>query len=336
MFQDTKKLLHRLVEQQHVPGVSYAILTEEQQESDSFGLKTWQPEETPLVKSDSHIYDIASLTKVIGTATRLVQLHEQNLFEWSDPVARYLPDFNYPEITLLDLVTHSSGLQKNIPGFPIEQPEDVRRYVFSAEPVCPRNEVVEYSDINFLLLGYIIEELEDQPFETQIRANILLPLEMNSSSFYAANPAYTIPIELTEKRGLINGIVHDHKAYIALGNTGHAGLFAPLSDLMKYAHALLFQDGAPLFQSHSLAALSHNYTKNLNRDRGIGFDLRKSSDHYALYHTGFTGTFIVLDTEKKAGLIVLTNRIHPTRNNQPFLEAREHIVDTFIAEIYKK
>lgn len=333
MFEQTTNLLHQLVHEKTVPGVSFAILTPQSTQTSVLGDKTWVPEKSPLLSSASNLYDLASLTKVLATTIRLVQLHEKALFDWKDEVVQYLPNFKHETITILDLVTHASGLPKSIPHFVIEKPSDVMRYVYSAEQVKPAKEFVEYSDINFLLLGYLIEALVPEPFEKQIEQHVLTPLGTKQTSFYSADPKSSVPTELSDKRGLITGIVHDHKAFIAGGNTGHAGLFAPLEDLLLFADAFLFDGGAPLFSRQSLDAIRENYTPNLNRDRGIGFDLRKAQDHFALYHTGFTGTFIVLDPVTQHGLIVLSNRIHPTRNNPLFLEKREEIVDTFLREM---
>ncbi len=333
MFKQTTNLLHQLVHEKTVPGVSFAILTPQSTQTAVLGDKTWVPEKTPLLPSTSNLYDLASLTKVLATTIRLVQLHEKALFNWNDTLSNYLPRFKHETITILDLVTHTSGLPKSIPHFVIEKPSDVKRYVYSAEQVKPAKEFVEYSDINFLLLGYLIEALIQEPFEKQIEQNILKPLGTKQTSFYSADPESSVPTELSDKRGLITGIVHDHKAFIAGGNTGHAGLFSSLDDLLLFAEAFLFKDGAPLFSRQSLDAIRENYTPSLNRDRGIGFDLRKIQDHFALYHTGFTGTFIVLDPLTQHGLVVLSNRIHPTRNNPLFLEKREEIVDTFLMEV---
>ncbi|WP_439442806.1 serine hydrolase domain-containing protein [Listeria aquatica] len=333
MFEQTTTLLHNLVSEKTVPGVSFAILTPTETRTSVFGDKAWLPEKTPLLATSSNLYDLASLTKVLATTIRLVQLHEKALFDWNDAVINYLPDFKYETITILDLITHASGLPKSLPGFVIEEPDDVRAYVYSAKQIKPAKTFVEYSDLNFLLLGYLIEALVPENFEAQIEKNILSPLGARQTCFYSADPKKAVPTELTDKRGLITGIVHDHKAFIAHGNTGHAGLFAPLEDLLLFANAFLFDGGAPLFSKQSLASIQKNYTSQLNRDRGIGFDLRKIRDHFALYHTGFTGTFLVLDPVTQHGLVVLSNRIHPTRNNPLFLEKREEIVDTFLTEI---
>lgn len=333
MFPKTKKQIDELVRKAVVTGASYQFLTKDAVHSYTLGFKQTEPFTAPLLPSEKNIYDIASLTKVVATTTRLLQLVEEGKLALEDPVSKFLPDYHTPDLTLLDLATHRSGLPKNIPGFKIETPEDIQAYITAARPVALNRTIVDYSDLNFILLGQIIEVAGQKPFQSQITDAILKPLQMEDTTFYQADKAHSVPTEVTEKRGVITGVVHDHKAYIAGENIGHAGLFSTLADLSRFASALLFQEGAPILTAESLKLIAQNYTPQLNRDRGIGYDLKRNNNHYALYHTGFTGTFMVLDIPKQKGLIVLTNRIHPTRNNPVFLEEREKIVDTFLKEI---
>ncbi|WP_088815104.1 MULTISPECIES: serine hydrolase [Listeria] len=332
MFPLTKMRIENLVDSGTVPGASFQFLTQEATQSFTRGLKQISPSKKPLLSFEKNIYDIASLTKVVATTTRVMQLVESGKLALTDSLGTFLPDYHTPDLTLLDCLTHRTGLPKNIPGFPIETPSDIDAYISAARPVAKNRTIVDYSDLNFLLLGKVIEVACEKPFEAQVTDAILRPLHMEDTTFFTADKAHSVPTEVTEKRGVISGTVHDHKAFIAGGNTGHAGLFSTLDDLRRFASALLFDDGAPILTRESLARIQENYTQDLNRDRGIGYDLKPNGDHYALYHTGFTGTFIVLDIVQKKGLIVLTNRIHPSRNNSAFLEEREQIVTTFLNE----
>ncbi|MBC1319279.1 beta-lactamase family protein [Listeria welshimeri] len=332
MFYKTKHALDRLVQNGSTPGISYQIKTKDTEENNIMGLKSVFPEAEILPRSIENIYDIASLTKVIATTTRILQLVEQQQLQLEDPVQSYLSDFRFDDVTILHLLTHSSGLAQNIPNFLMETKEDVKRYVYATPQISPSGTNVTYADANFLLLGYLINQL-DGNYEQSIQKNILEPLQMTHSSFHPINKNQVIPTELDQKRGLIQGEVHDFKAWIAKSNTGHAGLFSTLADLSKFRDALILQNGSPILSEKTVQLMQTNHTPGLNRTRGLGWDLHGDS---VLYHTGFTGTFMVLDLKHQASLIVLSNRVHPSRANPNFVLKRESIVDVFLEEVTAK
>ncbi|MBC1378998.1 serine hydrolase domain-containing protein [Listeria innocua] len=329
MFYKTKQLLDQLVQNGSTPGISYQIKTNNLEENRIMGLKSVFPEAQILPRTTDNIYDIASLTKVIATTTRVLQLIEQKHFQLEDSVQAYLPDFKYENVTILHLLTHSSGLAQNIPNYKMDASEDVRSYVFATPQVNAPGTQVTYADANFLLLGYLISKF-DGNYEQSIQKNILEPLQMSQTSFHPTDKSQVIPTELDQTRGLIQGDVHDFKAWTAKSGTGHAGLFSTLADLSKFRDALILQNGAPILTEKTLQIMQINHTPGLNRTRGLGWDLRGES---VLYHTGFTGTFMVLDLQNKASLIVLSNRVHPSRANPNFVLKRDSIVDTFLEEV---
>ncbi|WP_430533984.1 serine hydrolase domain-containing protein [Listeria rocourtiae] len=322
-------MLKKLVSDGIVPGISYAIITPHRTKQHVIGMKQLLPEKV-ILEPDA-VYDIASLTKVIATTTLILQQIESGNLELSDKVQGFLPDFRYSEVTILHLLTHSSGLAKNIPAYTIESKEDVYQYCMATPQMTPAGTDVTYADANFLLLGYIIEQLGDD-IETQVTRNILTPLGLENTSYHPDSPHTCVPTEDHPSRGLITGIVHDFKAWQMDGISGHAGLFSNLPDLIRYTKALL-HDGAPILTEESIIRIAKNYTPNLNRSRGLGWDLVPSGDHFAIYHTGFTGTFMVIDLFHKNALIVLTNRVHPSRDNTIFLERRDQIVAQFMQDL---
>ncbi|EUJ52384.1 serine hydrolase domain-containing protein [Paenilisteria rocourtiae] len=322
-------MLKKLVSDGIVPGISYAIITPHRTKQHVIGMKQFFPEKV-ILEPDA-VYDIASLTKVIATTTLILQQIESGNLQLSDKVQDFLPDFRYSEVTILHLLTHSSGLAKNIPAYTIESKEDVYQYCIATPQITPAGTDVTYADANFLLLGYIIEQLGDD-IETQVTRNILMPLGLENTSYHPNSPHTCVPTEDHPNRGLITGIVHDFKAWQMDGIAGHAGLFSNLPDLIRYTKALL-HDGAPILKEESIIRIAKNYTPNLNRSRGLGWDLVPSGDHFAIYHTGFTGTFMVIDLSKKTALIALTNRVHPSRDNTIFLERRDQIVAQFMQDL---
>lgn len=321
--------LKKLVTDGIVPGISYAIITPHRTKQHVIGMKQLIPEKV-MLEPDA-VYDIASLTKVIATTTLVLQHIEAGRLHLSDKVRDFLPDFRYPEVTVLHLLTHSSGLAKNIPAYTIASKEDVYRYCIATPQANPAGTDVTYADANFLLLGYIVEQLGGD-LEAQVTRNILTPLALQNTSYHPASPESCVPTEAHPDRGVITGTVHDFKAWQMDGVAGHAGLFSNLSDLIHYTKALL-HDGEPILRNESITKIAKNYTPDLNRSRGLGWDLVPSTDHFAMYHTGFTGTFIVIDLQHKTALIVLTNRVHPSRDNAIFLERRDEIVEQFMQDL---
>ena len=160
--------------------------------------------------------------------------------------------------------------------------------------------------MNYLYLGWIIERIYNQPVQKVIAEQVLKPLNMPTATFNP-HPANCVPTEVQEKRGLIRGETHDPKGYILGESCGCAGLFASLKDLEIFSHA-----------PHS---------------RSLGWKLFHAKDHHLLIsHTGFTGTWMVLDRQTDQGFIVLTNRVHPSAKNQEFLAARDQLFAIYLTE----
>lgn len=154
------------------------------------------------------------------------------------------------------------------------------------------------------------------------------------NSTFAPPKQQCVPTELTATRGLIQGEVHDPKAFILGKHCGSAGLFSNLADLIKFAKWMLAPQTIPgILTPETVAMLYADHTPTHDLGRSLGWDLRYDrSKTPCLYHTGFTGTFMLLDQKGKNALIVLTNRVHPRADNEAFLEWRDKIVATYLAE----
>ncbi|WP_369385370.1 serine hydrolase [Holzapfeliella floricola] len=162
---------------------------------------------------------------------------------------------------------------------------------------------------------------------------VIEPLKMNYTSF---NPTKekAVPTNYIPGEGLLQGVVHDPKARILQERCGSSGLFSPLYDLTKFMKYFTGVVSNPLLSNQTINLLFNSKTAKYLKSRSYGWDLLEDpTQHYSLlYHTGFTGTFMIIDRRKQTGLVVLTNRVHPTSNNQAFLTAREAIIDTFLKE----
>lgn len=298
------------------------------------------------------IYDVASLTKAIVTTTAAMMLFEHGRLDLDAPVARYLPEFAAPagrdpdaawraRVTIRTLLLHDSGLPAHCDFFiGAKGKGGILARVF-AEPLVREPETqIEYSDLGFILLGEIIKRLTGESLDEFARKNIFAPLGMNSSMF---NPprglrALIAPTQndTAYRMRLLRGEVDDENAWAMGGVAGHAGLFSTAGDIAIFAQMML--NGGIYAHRRVLArATIERFTKR--HDLGdsayaLGWDVpteRSSSGiHFsrASYgHLGATGTSLWIDPDRKAFVILLTNRVHPTRANKRIKQVRPVLHD---------
>lgn len=331
MNEKTAALLHRLVDQKIVPGVSYAMICQDDIQIEVFGNKQLVPTVKPL--EEGALYDLASLTKVIGTTTVILQLLEAKKLRLDDRVAKYLPRFTDQRVTLRHLLTHTSALSGYIKNRDQLPPAELMAALYTLKPAAWLEKKVVYADIGLILLGQIIEAFYHRPVQAVITTEVLRPLGMKASTF-TPEKKQCVPTELTATRGLIQGEVHDPKAFILGEHCGSAGLFSNLADLVKFAKWMLAPQTIPgVLAPETVAMLYADHTPTHDLGRSLGWDLRYDRNNTpCLYHTGFTGTFMLLDQKGKNALIVLSNRVHPSADNEVFLEWRDKIIATYLAE----
>ena len=261
-------------------------------------------------------YDMASLSKVMGTTTRVLQIAAEGRLSLESPVVALLPEFPYPDsgITVADLLLHCSGLPAEIRNKEEWTKETITELLYQTKPEFLPGEKFVYSDVGFIWLGKIIETLDQMSLEDSFQKYIFRPCGMKHTSFYPGQ-AVCVPTEYTPKRGWICGEVHDRKGYL-LGPCGSAGLFSTLEDTMRFTD-LYLRESEMLFPRVWFESMKtrgcHGRTWGWSQEYGPG----------TLYHTGFTGTSMLIDWNRRVGMILLTNRIHPTRENTRFLEQRK-------------
>lgn len=271
-------------------------------------------------------YDLASLTKVIGTTTRILQLVEKGVISLSTPVKEILNRFSYGDVTVEHLLLHSSGLSAEIRNKESWDRENLLEYLYTTPREREAGEGFLYSDVGFILLGKIIENLDETTLEETFREHIFNPLGMMDTSYLVQESRERcIPTECTEQRGCICGEVHDSKAHL-LGQCGSAGLFSTLEDVVKFVKAYL-EHSRLLFGEETFEKLC----STIKFERTLGWSKEYGRD--TLYHTGFTGTSILMDLKGRKGFVLLTNRIHPSRNNEEFLRKRKKMNEIYIRKI---
>ena len=331
MYPQTQQLLHDLVTQKIVPGISYALINRSEVLTQTFGWRELVPQRQQLTPGLQ--YDLASLTKVIGTTTVILQLVEAKRLALTDTVQRFLPEFQDERVQLWHLLTHTSGIAGFIPNRDQLPTAELKAALLKLPVTSTFERKVVYTDIGLLYLGWIIETIYQQPVQQVITEQVLQPLRLHDATF-TPDPARCVPTN-TRYGQLLQGIVHDPKARVLGEHCGSAGLFASLTDLQQFAQWYLGQrpDLPQLISRAFIKKLYADHTRH-QLGRSLGWDLRyPRQGQPLLYHTGYTGTMLMLDDELQQGLIVLTNRVHPHEQNSAFLDWREKIAQQFIAEL---
>lgn len=302
----------------------------------AYGFRAVQPTPEPMTLET--VFDLASLTKGIATATSVMILVEEGKLRLSDKVVQYLPEFarhGKDQITLRHLLTHTSGLR---PSLDLRSDwsgadEAVERAADELPHSAPGERFV-YSDIGYIILGDIVARVATQPLQTFVQQRILDPTRMRSAGFTPMKAQHPLiaPTQFCTAYGwpcdgpnqiLLRGIVHDPTARRMGGVAGHAGLFGSAEDLSRYARMLLRGgelDGQRVLSPAGVTRMTSTATPpTLPVQRGLGWDIDSgySANRGDLYpigsfgHTGFTGTSIWIDPLTRSYVVLLTNRVHP-------------------------
>lgn len=294
-----------------------------------YGHFTWKP--TSLVPTpDSTIWDIASITKVVGTASAAMRLIDAGRLSLDAPVSRYLPRFSggaKDRVTIRMLLDHTSGLRAYAPLFKQARNRESAITLLYAEPVVrtPGASPV-YSDLNAIVLGLVIESVSGMPLEQFVAREVFGPLEMTQTTYRppASVARRTVPTALWRGHP-IQGRVNDPNADVLGGAAGHAGIFSSGMDLARYAQAWLRNGAGPKGQWVSPAIIHSFLQRGANSGpRLLGWDTpehggKEPSIYGSLIsdagygHTGFTGTEIWIDPARDLFLVFLTNRTFDPR-----------------------
>ena len=332
-YQATIKQLNAMVDDGVVPGMTYLIFDGRREWTATRGWAALKPSREKL--RPGMVYDLASLTKVVGTVPVVAMLLQEGRLHLDDPVQQYLPEFGDPRPTIRNLLTHTSGIHGYI-SHRNELPADQLVTAFLTQQTVDStlNRQIRYADVNYLYLGWIVERVCGQPVQEVITQRVLKPLGMTTATFNP-NPADAVPTELQTKRGLIRGQVHDPKGYILGARCGCAGLFAGLSDLATFSRQLIENRLGGLLNTELVDAMFVDQTRIPGpHSRSLGWKLLhdRGDGHLLISHTGFTGTWLILDRQTDQGFIVLSNRVHPTAANQEYLDRRDQLYATYLRE----
>ena len=288
-----------------------------------YGHFTWSPA-SPVPSPDSTLWDIASITKVVGTTSAAMRLVEAGRLRLDAPVQEYLPRFNgrqRAEITVRMLLDHTSGLRAYVPFFKQARSRDAAiSLLYAEQPLRRPGEKAVYSDLNAILLGLVLENVSGMPLEQLVAREVFVPLELHGSSYRLSGAARRRAVPTAIWRGQpVQGQVNDPNAALFGGVAGHAGIFSTGMDLARYAQVWLRHGTGPRGQWVSPATIRQFLTRSPNSGpRLLGWDTPElDGEHPSLFgtlispsaygHTGFTGTELWVDPAHDLFLVFLTN-----------------------------
>ena len=289
----------------------------------AYGYRALEPRREAMTLDT--VFDLASLTKVIATTTAVMQLFEEGKVRMNDPVAKYLPEFaqnGKEDITIRQLMTHYSGMAPDLDlTTPWEGKNTAYQLAFVEPPETTPGSGFVYSDINFMMLGAVVEKVSGETLDMYATKHIFTPLKMTRTRFVppASWRPKIAPTQYDENERMLRGVVHDPTARRMGGVAGHAGLFSTADDLAKFAQALLNGGGGILSAVTVEKMTSPEQPPQAPVLRGFGWDIDSpfSSNRGDLLpvgsfgHTGFTGTSMWIDPTTQTYIILLTNAVHP-------------------------
>lgn len=303
----------------------------------------------PTTPSASTLWDLASLTKVIGTTSAMVQLVGSGRVLLDTPVVRYLPEWTArgaDQITVRQLLSHNAGLPAWRAFYKeAETAEEATRQLFATSPDTLPGTRFLYSDLGFILLGKLVERVSGERLQDYDGRHVFAPLGMTETAYLPASRLLPriAPTEVDPwRRRQVRGEVHDENAVRFGGVSGHAGLFSTGRDLTRFARMYLNWgqlDGVRVFDSTTVATFIAVQNPAISQ-RALGWETPTGGNSAgrrmsptAFGHTGFTGTSLWMDPSRGVFVLLLTNRVNPTRENRKIGGVRMALADAVVGAL---
>ena len=310
------------------------------------GALDWKPSPPPDART---LWDLASLTKVVGMTSAVMQLVDAGRIDLDAPAQRYLPEWtgaNKERVTIRHLLTHSSGLPAWRPLYKESSSAESAVAVVIATDLdtLPASRMV-YSDLGAILLGKVVERVSGEALDAYLARRVFGPLGMRDTRYRppVSERERIAPTEYDPWRQRhIRGEVHDENAFALGGVSGHAGLFSTARDLARFARMYLnggTLDGARILSRETIERFTAVQNASLSH-RALGWETPNGSNSAgrrmssrAFGHTGFTGTSIWMDPANDVFVVLLTNRVNPTRQNPRIGAVRIALADAVLAAL---
>lgn len=311
----------------------------------AYGTYTYEKNAEPMPRNA--VFDLASVTKVIGTTSAAMLLHDKGLLDLDAHVTEYLPELNNhgkDKIKIRNLLLHNAGFVPYVSYYKkVKTGKEVIDDIMNSELKYETGTKFVYSDHGMIVLQKVIERITGKPIDEFLKEELFAPLNMNNTFYNPPDSVLyrTVPTEVDDYWRMITlrGKVHDENAYLLGGVAGHAGMFSTAADIAKVLQTLLnggVYDGKRFFDEETVDDWT---TKQSNQStRGLGWDTKSetrssSGTKFSINsfgHTGYTGTSVWVDKEKDLFVIFLTNRVHPTRDNRKIVYVRPVLHDAIV------
>jgi len=276
----------------------------------------------PVPAGADTLFDLASLTKVIVTTPLVLLLQQRKAWDLDDPICKWIPSAPRSEVTIRHCLTHTAGLVWHRPYFAVQPNARALRAAVLTELRTAVPGAVCYSDLSFMLLGWAVENRAAEPLDTLALRELLAPLGMMRTCYRPR--ADVSGIAATEVNGdqrlrdeAIWGAVHDGNAFALGGVSGHAGLFGSADDLGLFAAALLRPEAHPVLNVETIKFMTALHASTGGDVRALGWRLKPSGwgrwPQGTFWHTGFTGTSLLVSPSADTAVVLLTNFVHPSR-----------------------
>jgi CubicO group peptidase (beta-lactamase class C family) len=326
----------KAIEEKKTPGVAILVARKGKVVfKKAFGMASIEPEKKEL--TTDMVFDMASVSKPVGTATSVMMLVEQGKLRLMDEVRKYVPEFSpyidekghIEHARIYHLLTHTSGLPDYTNADTVKLmcgnycPDSIITYIARLKKHNPPGKKFEYSCLGFITLANIVKQVSGKPFDQFTKENIFLPLKMNHTTYAPKGDILKLCVPTEKTYGsILCGVVHDPLARLQGGVSGNAGLFSNLDDLAIFLQMMLNggeYNSVRILSPVTVKLMTNIYPKTEFSGRGLGWDV--NSDYmgqrgdlfYAgsFGHTGFTGTSVNVDQPTQTIIIILSNRVHP-------------------------
>jgi CubicO group peptidase (beta-lactamase class C family) len=306
-------------------------------------------DQTPMTKET--IFDLASLTKPLSTSLAVMKLIQCDQIELEGPLSQILTEFDgtdKAEIKIKNLLYHDSGLPDYRPFYKAlenvardSRRRALRKLLVQEPLINPIGKTVIYSDLGFMILAWVVEHVSGRRLDHFVKKEIYQPLGLNNLYFISRNLAeprghFAATENCPWRKKILVGQVHDENAYVVGGIEGHAGLFGTAGNIYRLLVELLStcrgRSKSTLFRKDLLQRF---FTRLPGTDKALGFDMPSATgsscgrgfSQNSVGHLGFTGTSFWMDLERSVTVILLTNRVHPSRENEDIKKFRPVLHD---------
>ncbi|GMA48328.1 serine hydrolase domain-containing protein [Tetragenococcus muriaticus] len=326
MYPKTQNKIYDGWKNQTFSGAVYCFIAQGKEEIKVLGDASLVPKKEKMTQK--HLFDVASLTKVVCTTTVVLRLLERQVIDLDAPLQKYLPQFQDQRVTLRHLLTHTADLNSWISHRNQLSKEELKQAYLSIQAGSMLGKRVQYTDTGMILLGFMLEEIFQENASSIFQKEVLTPLQMDHSGFFPKETNKIVPTEQLAPGKILRGEVHDPKARILKEHAGNAGLFTTVEDLACFVRIYLQKTN--FLEKQTIRLLLQDQTPLKNGTRSLGWDLKDKNK--VLFHTGYTGAFLAVDPIAQQAFIFLSNRIHPFDYKASYIRYRDELIDCYLKE----